>query len=75
MKRKRELAFDIFLAVLGSGLIVANIIHYVQYDKIASTPAVIGGVIILLVSIIQFLKIKSKSTPNNIQDAEGDDKE
>ena len=65
MKRKLELSVWLFLALVGLGLIAANIIHYVQYDRMASVPAVLGGALLLLFSLYEFFYIKFKKPQNS----------
>ena len=65
MKRKFELGVWLFLALVGMGLIVANIIHYTQYGSPASAPATLGGALLLLFSLYEFIYIKSKKPQDN----------
>ena len=65
MKRKIELGIWLFLVLVGMGLITANIIHYAQYDRLASAPAVLGGALLLLFSLYEFFYIKFKKPQNS----------
>ena len=65
MKRKIELGIWLFLSLVGMGLIIANVIHYAQYGSMASAPAVIGGALLLLFSLYEFIYIKFKKTQDN----------
>jgi hypothetical protein len=60
MLRKIELGFYIFLAIIGLGLIIANVIHYIQFGNFSSPPAIIGGSLILIYSSWAFIKTKRK---------------
>ena len=60
MKRRIELVLWIFFAMVGMGLIIANVIHYTQYGRLASTPATIGGVLLLVSALFQYFSTKVK---------------
>ena len=73
MKRKIELGVWLFLVLVGTGLITANIIHYAQYGSLASAPAVLGGALLLLFSLYEFIYIKfKKPQDNSIIEKKGD---
>ena len=69
MKNKFVLAFNIFLIVLGTGLIASNLILYYFYnaDSTRVGGSIFAGSVILILAIIRLIERKTKNLRSNSQ--------
>jgi hypothetical protein len=68
MKNKLEnimIYIDGILVLLGFGLIIANIIHLAMYGDFVSSPAVYGGILIIIYGLYNFIKNINKRKRDN----------